>query len=233
MKNSILKIKDLVIDEKLYPRKKLKESLIDEYARDMRRGNIFPPLYVGIYKSKKYLIDGRHRLEAYRTNGEEYVQCEIKSNFVNFGDMVLAAYRANDKRGLRFSRDDKLKVAYTLHELKYDILDISKLIGFTIRKLNKEVFKKAKQVIFSQEKKEGKVPDVLKETLKREEKRGPLLSEEEEKKLAEEHKEEWQITQLEQILEYIKTEDFVIDNKQIENLLRRIKKWLHKRFPKL
>ena len=55
----------------------------------------------------------------------------------------------------------------------------------------------------------------------------------EEKFINETNQAEWQIVELRKICDYIKTEKFDTDNKQVCNLITRIKKWLKKHYPKL
>jgi len=232
MRKSILKIKDIVIEEKLYPRVKPNDRIINSYIKDMKKGDVFPHLFIGLFKGKNYLVDGRHRLEAYKTLGEKYVNCEIKTNFTDFDDMFLAAFRANMAHGIRLNKNDKLRVANILTNMKYDVGDISKLTGITIKKVESVVKGKIRHVLIKDKIKSGEMPEVISDKLPDKE-HIKIVDDKEIKKLEEANKEEFQLYQLNEIYSYIKSEPFDLQNTKIENLLKRIKKILHKRFPKL
>lgn len=232
MRKSILKIKEIVIEDKLYPRVKVSDRIIRDYVKDMKKGDVFPVLYVGLFKGKNYLIDGRHRLEAYRSLGEKYVQCEIKTNFTSFDDMFLAAFRANAGHGFRFNKSDKMKVAHILGEMKYNVGDISKLTGIKVKNIESAIKGKVTHILIRDKLRTGDTPEIIREKMPEKEKI-KLVDDKEIKKLEEANKEEFQLYQLNEIYSYFKEEEFVIDNKKIEDLLRKIKKTLHKKYPKL
>ena len=280
MKKSILKIKEIVIEEKLYPRVKPNDRIINAYVKDMKKGDSFPSLFIGLFKGKNYLIDGRHRLEAYKILGEKYVNCEIKPNFTDFDDMFLAAFRANMAHGIRLNKNDKLRVANILTNMQYDVGDISKLTGITMKKIESAVKGKIRHVLIKDKIRSGEFPEIIKEkiqgiesikliddeevqrieksirenvpeikeetklfdnkeitrlekSIKEKIPETKIVKDREIKKIEEANKEEFQLYQLNEIYNYIKSEDFDLQNIKMENLLKRIKKLLHKRFPKL
>jgi hypothetical protein len=143
-----LKIKEIEISEKLYPRKELNEKLVREYVDCMQRGDIFPNLYVAYFKKRYYLIDGRHRLEALELLGDKFATCDVKDNFAKFDDIYLASVRANLKHGLRYTKLDRIKIALKLKELRFEIEDISKLVKIDIKELEKLGYYKATKVSF-------------------------------------------------------------------------------------
>ncbi len=235
MRTSILKIEDIIVEDKLYPRVKSNESIINSYIKDMKNGNIFPPLYVGLFKGKYYLIDGRHRLEAYKSRlpkEEWFVNCEIKSNFTDFDDMFLASFRANMAHGSRLNKNDKIKVANILGEMKYDVGDISKLTGITLKKVESSIKGKIQHVLIKDKIRSGVLPEIVREKINSEEP-VKVIGDKEIKKIEEANKDEFQLFQLNEIYGYIKKEDFDLDHKGIEAWLKKIKGLLHKRFPKL
>ena len=232
MRRSILKIKDIVLEEKLYPRIKPNEAIINSYIRDMKKGDSFPPLYIGLFKGKNYLLDGWHRLEAYESLGDKYVNCEIKTTFTDFDDMFLAAFRANMAHGIRLNKNDKMRVANILSEMKYDVGDISKLTGITLKKIESAVKGKIQHVLIKNKIKSGQMPEIIRDKIPYE---WPvkIIEDKTIKKIEEANKEEFQLFQLNEIYDYIKNEDFDLENKKIDDILRKMKKLLHKRFPKL
>jgi len=226
MRKSTLKIKDIRIKKEIYPRNRVNQSLIDEYVRDMKKGDIFPYIYVALFKGNYYLIDGRHRLEANKFLGEEFITAEIKNNFTNFGDMLLASYRANAKRGLKLNERDKLKVAYTLKDLKYEAVDISNLTGISANKIEKFSINQISKNIFEQKLKDKKLPEKLKFIEPKGKETGEgIVDTEKQRKLT---KDELQIDELKEIYNYFKNHKFNIKNKEIFKLIINIKKVLRR-----
>lgn len=236
MKNSILKIKDIKIDETLYPRVKIIEHIIKEYAKDMEKGDIFPPVRIALFKGRYLLVDGRHRLEALELLGEKYAQCEIQKNFPSKRDIFLAAIRANLKHGKRLGTQDKEKILLTLKNMRVVTEDISKLVGIDTKKIDKAFSSKLKHVLIRQKSKQGKIP-LMKEMIpKGENGKMEIVDEEgiiDEKRLKKEQKEEWQIEELTEIYNYLKKERLAIKNKKIKTIIKKIKTLLKKRYPKL
>ncbi|KKM59864.1 hypothetical protein LCGC14_1547630 [marine sediment metagenome] len=235
MRRSILKIEQLVLDNRLYPRVESSERVIKTYMSDMNRGDKFPPLYVGLFKGKYFLIDGRHRLEAYKSilpKKEWFVSCEIKTNFVDFDEMFLAGFRENAKHGYRLSKQDKWKVANMLSEMKYDVGDISKLTGIQMKKVENAIKGKIQHVLIKDKIRSGEMPDIITEKMPGKES-VRIMKDKEIKKIEEANKDEFQLFQLNEIYGYIKGQDFDLNHKGIEACLKKIKKVLHKRFPKL
>ncbi len=220
MKRKILKITEIFIDEKLYPRKKVINSLITKYANDMDKGDIFPPVFIARFKNKNYLIDGRHRLLANEERGEDFIQTEIKENFTSWEDMYLASIKSNLKHGRRLNQRDRLLVALKLKEMEFNVDDISKLVGVKLDIIEKTISSNFKHILIKDKIKKGEVPKTISEKMPIEEEI-PILD-----------NVSFQINELESILTFIKDTSFE-DNRKVNNLLSSIKKWLHKKFPKL
>ncbi len=232
MRTSIVEIKEIILDEKLYPRVKSNERIITSYIKDMKKGDVFPSLFIGLFKGKKYLIDGRHRLEAYKALGEKYVNCEVKTNFPDFDDMFLASFRSNMAHGIRLNKKDKMRVAHILENMHYDVGDISKLTGITVKKIESAIKGRIHHVLIKDKIKSGQLPEIIKEKVPGAE-HIKLIKDSQIKKIESENKEEFQIYQLKEIYEYLKVQDFDLSHKEIESLISKIKRTLHKRFPKL
>ena len=129
MREEILQTTDVVIEEKLYPRDKVNETSVKEYKQAMLKGDKFPAIHVALFKKKYYLVDGRHRLEAHQACGDKYVSCVVQKNLTTLDEIYLASVRANMKHGTRLSKSDKIKIAFTLKDMKYDIESIAKVTG--------------------------------------------------------------------------------------------------------
>ena len=232
MQNKILKIKDIFIDEELYPRKRVQQSIINDYATCLRNGDIFPKIWIGFFKGKLYLIDGRHRLEAHASNGEEYIQAEIQNNFKNKSDMFLASVRSNLKHGTRLTEKDKLKIAYKLSDLKINVDDIGKLMGFSSKFVDNVLKSNMNTKIIQRAVKLGKIKGNIKETLSQPEKI-KTISKGEVDKFIKDNKEEIIISQIDNFIEMLQTEKLDMDDKYIFSRLRKIKILMKKKYPKL
>lgn len=70
----MLPILDVVWDPKIYPRQKWSTSTIDRYAEAIAAGDEFPPLV--LEQTTNRLLDGKHRLEAYKRAERDQVPVE-------------------------------------------------------------------------------------------------------------------------------------------------------------
>ena len=225
-----LRIDEIEVDERLYPRNKINMVVVNEYVKAKNSGDIFPLIYVAQFKNKYILVDGRHRLTSDEVRGEKYIKCDVKTNFPDMESIYLAAVKSNNRHGVRFKRCDKLKIGYTMKMMGYVTEDIAKLTGLDIKHLEKGIMPKIRRnEIMS---KKNKLPKVIREALHKQE-QPPILSKQEESFINETNKEDWQISKLQEILDYIKTEDFETGNKKVCTLITKIKKLAHKRYPKL
>lgn len=229
MRKDFLKLGQIYVDDKLYPRVAPSKKVIGEYSRDMKKGDVFPPIYVAKFKGKFYLVDGLHRLRAYELNGTEYVQVEVKDNFTSIEDIYLASVRANLKHGSRLNRNDKEKIAKTMQNFKLDIEDISKMTGIRVKKLESAITGRFKSAIIKEKIQKGELPSTLREKVKSEA-TGDIVDEQQLAKFREENKVEIQKAELEEIKEFFTTEKLETDNKEIRNLIIDIKRILMKKY---
>ena len=103
----------IITDDEHYPRTKLNEAAISEYARVTREGGTLPPIILFRDESQEYhLADGRHRLEAARQNGFLTIEAEIRPGTRRAA--LLFAVGANQKHGVRRSNADKRKAVQLL-----------------------------------------------------------------------------------------------------------------------
>ena len=59
-----VKLNEIVFDEELYPRSMYNWQTGYDYSQSMKVGAKFPDIILALYKGKKYLVDGKHRIEA-------------------------------------------------------------------------------------------------------------------------------------------------------------------------
>jgi 23S rRNA maturation-related 3'-5' exoribonuclease YhaM len=132
----LFKIKDLVFDEEIYPRMEVNWITAYSYAQAMRTGSIFPPIVVGIFDGKQYVVDGFHRAEAKKMNKEEYIEGEIKK-FNSKKEMFIEAVRLNAKHGRPLSSQEKVRIIDILKKYGVQREEISALITIPMDKLEK------------------------------------------------------------------------------------------------
>lgn len=141
VKKELLKIKDLVLDEKYYPRLKVSWKVAYAYSQAMKTGAKFPPIIVGLYRGKNILLDGWHRVEAYKRNKEEYVEAELIL-FKNEKELFLEAVKRNAVHGKPYSIQEKIDIANRLQDLKVERIEISKITGIPLDRLPKLIERK-------------------------------------------------------------------------------------------
>ena len=94
----------LTLDKKLQPRERLDDSLVDEYAEAMKRGDIFPPVRAVANHKTKWLVDGWHREAAARKIGLKEISAQISEG--TFEDAEDQSFTVNRDHGLRRTHAD-------------------------------------------------------------------------------------------------------------------------------
>jgi len=134
----LVKVSELVFDDELYPRNKVDWLTAYSYSQAMRAGEVFPPIRVGLFQGKKYVVDGWHRVEAKRLLGEEHVEAVVK-RYSDFKEMFVDAIKYNISHGRPLSVQEKVRLIHKLEEFKLDLAEISKIVKIPIDKI--ECFK--------------------------------------------------------------------------------------------
>lgn len=98
----------------------------------MKAGEIFPPIEVGRYDEKLYVIDGMHRIDAKKLLKEKYIEARIKK-YENMDDMFVDAVKCNSKHGRQLSVQETARIIYKLgEEMKFELEKIKDIIGMPI-----------------------------------------------------------------------------------------------------
>ena len=134
MKTTLLKISDLTIDSELYPRIKSGWLTAYQYAQAMKANSVFPPITVGIYRKKKYVVDGVHRIEAKKMLKEEYIDAIVKT-YESEREMFVDAVKLNSAHGRQLSVQEKVRIIYKLKKMRFKLQEISELIKVPIDKI--------------------------------------------------------------------------------------------------
>jgi hypothetical protein len=98
-------IKDIEVDTSLQARVRMSEPVLQEYSALLMEGVSFPPVVIFDDGSKKYLVDGFHRLYAAKRVGRDRIQADLHSGSKHEGFMY--SLRANAAHGLQRSNEDK------------------------------------------------------------------------------------------------------------------------------
>ncbi len=107
----------IIIPQGLLPRIfGVNEEKVEEYAEAMENGAEFPPIKVWQKSDGTYqVIDGVHRITAYRKLGRKYTEAEIVQDIKDEIDFMEHAIKENLKHGLPLSREDKREDARRLY----------------------------------------------------------------------------------------------------------------------
>lgn len=108
----VLKLSKIRKDEMIQPRQEINLEVVDEYAKAMKQGALFPPVVV-YYDDKTYwLADGFHRIKAKESIGGCKILAEVRCGTRR--DAILFATGANAKHGLQRTNADKRKAVERL-----------------------------------------------------------------------------------------------------------------------
>lgn len=105
--HQLLKIAKLRISNELQARQCLNKDVITDYAEALESGCLLPPVEVVDTTAALVLVDGFHRLHAYKQLGRNEIPAVVTKG-TNL-DALKAALSANAHHGLQRSRQDKAK----------------------------------------------------------------------------------------------------------------------------
>ena len=89
----------------VHPRAVMNQEAVKEYQEHIRH---LPPIVVGKIKNKYFIIDGQHRLAAFKRAKHKSIPAII-SDAKNKEDLIRRALKANHTHGLRRTNKDKRK----------------------------------------------------------------------------------------------------------------------------
>jgi len=124
------KIAELVIDFELYPRGKVDSHHVGEIAYAIEAGTPMPPVIID--KKSKRVIDGVHRINAYRRLYDETheIDCAEKE-YKNDKEMFVDAMRYNSAHGRALSQHDKLHCILMAEKFKISTTVIAEALHIT------------------------------------------------------------------------------------------------------
>lgn len=127
-----VRVEDVILDESVYPRSKTYWMTVFKYAEKMKLGEKFPPILVGRFKGKLYLVDGWHRFKAVKHHlKQEFIEAEVR-DYKTKKEMKIDAVKMNVKHGLPFTTSDLRIIASDLYNMGLSLKEISLLLGISI-----------------------------------------------------------------------------------------------------
>ena len=158
-----MKLSEIVIDDKIYPRETTRQDLVDEYVDAMDGGDQFPPIIV--HESTKILLDGLHRFLAYKKRNVAEIDVEIdpEPKIINLDKerfkLMLRAAWYNARHGIQLKNKEKTAVArkvalgdtngeITQEELAKQLGVTHKTISNWIKDIQEERDNKRNQLIY-------------------------------------------------------------------------------------
>jgi len=142
----VFNLDDLVLNEKYYPRVKVNWLTVLNYAESLKAGAKFPPITVTKWEDQYIVVDGFHRIEAYRKNNISLIQAEvIKVNSEK--DIFKEAIKRNITHGRPLSPYEKrLIIVRGINEFKLKKAELQDLLYIKADKFELFVGKKAVNV---------------------------------------------------------------------------------------
>lgn len=134
----IISIKNIQFNPAIYPRvndgQTWKTSY--QYAMAMKAGAKFPPVIVSTLGKGQYqLIDGKHRIKAYKQNKTHHINC-IVLNKLNDKEAYFKAVQFNAQHGRPLTPYEKVNIVLKLKGLGYSNKAISTVVCIPKCKLN-------------------------------------------------------------------------------------------------
>ena len=132
------KISDLVFDWRLYPRKEVDhQTVVQHYVKALEAGAVFPTVKVGLFKGKKTIVDGLHRVRAHTQLKRDYVDCSTLP-FESEAELFAEAVRLNSSHGKRFSDIELKENIRRLKQYKFNVKDIVALVHVPASEIYRE-----------------------------------------------------------------------------------------------
>jgi len=134
LKKKIFKIEELTFDSEIYPRMDIGWQTAYQYSQAMRVGDVFPPILIGLFEGKYYVVDGWHRVRAKKLLHEKYIDAVVKK-YENFADMFLDAVKYNVSHGKQLSTQEKVRIIHKFEQMHFKLEQISKIIKVPLDKI--------------------------------------------------------------------------------------------------
>jgi len=132
-----VRLRELVFDFSLYPRKRVDQATVESYARALEGGATFPPIKVALYQDKKIVVDGFHRVAARQRFLLDSIAAVILP-FETEASLFAEAVRLNSTHGKGFSESELKANIKRLQHYNFSVDEIQSLIHFPKEEIRKE-----------------------------------------------------------------------------------------------
>ncbi len=129
-----VKLSEIEFDEELYPRSSYNWQTGYDYSQSMKVGANFPDIILALYKGKKYLVDGKHRIEATKLLKKDSIQAIVHTGW-DRKRIYKEAVKSNITHGRSLSPYEKRRIAIRLMEMNCKDSEISELIQIPMDKM--------------------------------------------------------------------------------------------------
>jgi len=151
METKIIEIKKAICDKEMYPRNLVDWVTSYRYAKAMQSGAKFPPITVASSMFGKLLvIDGFHRLEAYKQNKETHIEVEVLKG-LNKKEIFIESVKRNIGHGRQFNSQERTRIILTLEKWKMSQEIISEIIRIPTDDIQPFVSKRITRITETQE----------------------------------------------------------------------------------
>ena len=125
----------IVLDPQYYPRVQSNWQTVARYVDALRAGETFPPIELVKRGSEYVVIDGWHRVQAYKQVGTAIVMAIILVGLPK-KRWLLKAAELNRRNGRQMSKQDRVMVANRLQKQGHHIKTIAALFALPVDRLN-------------------------------------------------------------------------------------------------
>ena len=129
-----VKLSEIEFDEELYPRTSYNWQTGYDYSQSMKVGAKFPDIILALYNGKKYLVDGKHRMEATKLLKKDSIKAIIHTGW-NRERIYKEAVKSNITHGKGLSPYEKRMIAVKLMEMNCKDSEVSELIQIPMDKM--------------------------------------------------------------------------------------------------
>jgi hypothetical protein len=131
-----IKLKNLNTDSEILAIRNVNPLFVSRYRQAMRQGDQFPPLLID--GRTKTIISGYHRYEAYLAEyGKDHTVDVVSKTYDTEADRIEEAVKENSKHGNPLDGISRRRAALKLAELGRDAEAISRLLGVSVKRVEK------------------------------------------------------------------------------------------------
>lgn len=142
----LLKLSEVKIDPKLYPRMHTDFVTRAKYIHAMNSGAVFPPIIVAkMNDGRNLLIDGKHRIEATEARKETHIQAIVETGMTE-DEVYKEAVIANASHGKPFTTQEIVQITVNMQNLDMSLNEISEIIRIPVDKIEAFVAKRITRI---------------------------------------------------------------------------------------